>query len=174
VTASDEIVKKAYELQVLLGSTVDPFTAWLCQRGIRTMDLRVQKQMDNAAKLAQALEVNPHVLKVNHPSLASHPQHELAKRILKNGFGGMLSFVMPDDRTRINEFMRKLNIAHYAMTLGGYRTTLSHPVLSSHHGVPEAERQRMGITFGLMRVSVGIENPDDLIADFNQALEVFK
>jgi cystathionine beta-lyase/cystathionine gamma-synthase len=174
VTASDEIVKKAYELQVLLGSTVDPFTAWLCQRGIRTMDLRVQKQMDNAAKLAQALEANPHVLKVNHPSLASHPQHELAKRILKNGFGGMLSFVMPDDRTRINEFMRKLNIAHYAMTLGGYRTTLSHPVLSSHHGVPEAERQKMGITFGLMRVSVGIENPDDLIADFNQALEVFK
>ncbi len=173
VTASAEIVQKAYELQVLLGSTVDPFTAWLCQRGIRTMDLRVQKQMDNAAKLARALEANPHVLKVNHPSLTSHPQHELAKRILKNGFGGMLSFVMPDDRGRINEFMRKLNIAHYAMTLGGYRTTLSHPVLSSHHGIPETERQKMGITFGLMRVSVGIESPDDLIADFNQALEVF-
>ncbi len=70
--------------------------------------------------------------------------------------------------------MRKLSIAHYAMTLGGYRTTLSHPVLSSHQMVPEAVRQKMGITFGLMRVSVGIENPNDLIADFHQALEIFK
>ncbi|HWQ09711.1 MAG TPA: aminotransferase class I/II-fold pyridoxal phosphate-dependent enzyme [Holophaga sp.] len=174
VTASAEIIKKAYELQVLLGTTVDPFTAWLCQRGIRTMDLRVQKQMDNAAKLAQALEVHPCVRKVHHPSLANHPQHALAKRILKNGFGGMLSFEMPDDREKINAFMRKLDIAHYAMTLGGYRTTLSHPVSSSHYGTPEEERRKMGITFGLMRVSVGIEDPDDLIADFNQALEVFK
>ncbi len=174
VTGSEEIVKRAYNLQVLLGTTVDPFTAWLCQRGIRTMDLRVQRQMDNATKLARALQANPSVIKVNHPSLESHPQHELAKRILKNGFGAMLSFVMPDDRKGINAFMRKLKIAHYAMTLGGYRTTLSHPVSSSHHGTPEAERQRMGITFGLMRVSVGIENADDLIADFTQALDVFK
>jgi cystathionine beta-lyase/cystathionine gamma-synthase len=173
-TGSEAIIQKAYELQVLLGTTVDPFTAWLCQRGIRTMDLRVEKQMDNAAKLAQALEANPYVLRVHHPSLASHPQHELAKRIFKRGFGAMLSFVMPDDRKLINAFMRKLNLAHYAMTLGGYRTTLSHPVMSSHHGVPEADRLKMGITFGLMRVSVGIENPGDLIADFNQALEVFK
>jgi len=173
-TGCEAVMQKAYELQVLLGTTVDPFTAWLCQRGIRTMDLRVEKQMDNAAKLAVALEANPCVLRVHHPSLASHPQHELARRILKRGFGGMLSFVMPDDRKLINAFMQKLNLAHYAMTLGGYRTTLSHPVLSSHHGVPEADRLKMGITFGLMRVSVGIENPDDLIADFNQALEVFK
>jgi len=81
---------------------------------------------------------------------------------------------MPDDRKGINAFLRKLEFAHYAMTLGGYRTTLSHPVTSSHHGIPEEERRKMGITFGLMRVSVGIEDPDDLIADFNQALEVFK
>jgi cystathionine beta-lyase/cystathionine gamma-synthase len=173
-TGSEAIIQKAYELQVLLGTTVDPFTAWLCQRGIRTMDLRVSKQMDNAARLAQALEANPAVRKVHHPSLASHPQHALAVRTLKHGFGAMLSFEMPDDRNLINAFMRRLNLAHYAMTLGGYRTTLSHPVLSSHHGVPEPERRKMGITFGLMRVSVGIENPDDLIADFNQALAVFK
>ena len=138
------------------------------------MDLRVQKQLDNAEKLAKALEANPHVIKVHHPSLESHPQHDLAKRIFKNGYCGILSFVMPDDKDKINEFMRKLNIAHYAMTLGGYRTTLSHPVSSSHYNVPEEERQKMGITFGLMRVSVGIENPDELMADFNQALEVFK
>ncbi len=130
--------------------------------------------MDNAAKLSKALEANPNVIRVYHPSLKSHPQHELAKRIFKNGYGAMLSFVMPDNRTKISEFIRKLNFVHYAMTLGGYRTTLAYPVLSSHHNMPEAERLEIGITDGLMRVSVGIENPDDLIAEFNQALEVFE
>jgi cystathionine beta-lyase/cystathionine gamma-synthase len=130
--------------------------------------------MDNASRLALALEANPAVRKVHHPSLASHPQHEIAKRMLKNGYGGMLSMVLPDDRALINAFLRKLKLAHYAMTLGGYRTTLSHPVTSSHYYLSEEERLKMGITFGLMRVSVGIENADDLIADFNQALEVFK
>ncbi len=174
LTGSKEIVKKIYDLQVLLGSTIDGFTAWLVQRGIRTMDLRVQKQLDNAEKLAKALQADPRVLHVHHPSLECHPQHELAKRIFENGYCGMLSFVMPDDRDKINVFMRKLNIAHYAMTLGGYRTSLSHPVSSSHYSVPEAIRQKMGITFGLMRVSVGIEDPDDLISDFRQALDVFE
>ncbi len=168
-----ELVKKIYDLQVLLGSTIDGFTAWLVQRGIRTMDLRVQKQLDNANKLAQALEDDPRVIKVHHPSITTHPQHELAKEIFENGYCGMLSFEMPDDREKINTFIRRLNSAHYAMTLGGYRTSLSHPVSSSHHGLSEAERQSMGITFGLMRVSVGIEDPDDLIADFRQALNVF-
>jgi cystathionine beta-lyase/cystathionine gamma-synthase len=124
--------------------------------------------------LAHALDVDPRVLEVHHPSLESHPQHELAKRIFENGYCGMLSFVMPADKEKINAFMRKLNTAHYAMTLGGYRTSLSHPVSSSHYGIPEAQRQKMGITFGLMRVSVGIEDPDDLIADFRQALDVFE
>jgi cystathionine beta-lyase/cystathionine gamma-synthase len=174
LTSSAAIIKKAHDLQVLLGTTADPFTSWLVQRGIRTMDLRVQRQMDNATKLAQALEAHPAVLKVNHPSLASHPGHEIAKRTMKNGFGGMMSIVLPDDRAKINAFLRKLEIAHYAMTLGGIRTTLSHPVSSSHYSIPEAERLRMGITFGLMRISVGIENSDDLIADFRQALEAFK
>ena len=173
ITASAEICKNANALQQLLGTTVDPFTCWLVQRGIRTMDLRVRRQMDNAAFLAKALEAHPAVSRVNHPSLESHPQHALAKRILKNGYGGMLSFVMPDDRAKVNAFLRKLEIAHYAMTLGGYRTTLSHPVTSSHHGTPEAERRKMGITFGLMRVSVGIESPEDLATDFTRALEVF-
>ncbi len=173
LTGSRELVKKIYDLQVLLGSTIDGFTAWLVQRGMRTMDLRVQKQLDNANKLAQALEADPRVIKVHHPSIATHPQHELAKQLFENGYCGMLSFEMPDDRTKINAFMRKLNTAHYAMTLGGYRTSLSHPVSSSHYSIPEAERQKMGITFGLMRVSIGIEDPDDLIADFRQALDVF-
>lgn len=174
VTSTKEIIDKAYNLQVLLGTTADPFDSWMCQRGMRTMDLRVQKQMDNAAKLAKALEDHPSVLCVHHPSLESHSQHELAKKLFDSGYGGMLSFEMANDRTKINAFIRRLKIVHYAMTLGGYRTTISHPVTSSHYDVPEAERLKMGITFGLMRVSVGIESADDLIRDFYQALEVFK
>ena len=172
VTGPAKIIQRAYELQMVLGTAVDPFTAWICQRGMRTMDLRVQRQMTNATELAAALEANRHVVKVHHPSLPGHPQHEVAKRILK-GFGAMLSFEMPDDRARINEFMRRLNIAHYAMTLGGYRTTLSHPVTSSHRHFPEADLRRIGITPGLMRVSVGVEDAGDLIRDFTQALEAF-
>jgi cystathionine beta-lyase/cystathionine gamma-synthase len=174
ITGAEALVKKAHAMQQLLGTTVDPFTCWLVQRGLRTMDLRVTRAMDNATKLAKALAAHPVVSKVHHPSLESHPQHTLAKRMLKHGYGAMLSIVLPDDRKGINAFLRKLELAHYAMTLGGYRTTLSHPVTSSHYGLTEEERRKMGITFGLMRVSVGIEDPDDLVADFTQALEVFK
>lgn len=84
-----------------------------------------------------------------------------------------MSFLMPDDRGKVNEFLRRLETVHYAMTLGGYRTTLSHPVSSSHAALPQEERDRMGISMGLMRVSVGTESGDDLIGDFNNALEVF-
>lgn len=173
VTGRADLIKNAYNLQVLLGTSADAFTSWLVQRGMRTMSLRIEKQMSNAAKLAKALEESPYVLKVNHPSLKSHVQHELASRLFDNVYGGMLSFVLPDNKEKINQFMRKLNLAHYAMTLGGYRTTLSHPVMSSHYDIPEEERLKMGITYGLLRVSVGIENGDDLVEDFLQALEVF-
>jgi cystathionine beta-lyase/cystathionine gamma-synthase len=173
VTGRADLIQKAYELQVLLGTTADAFTSWLVQRGMRTLSLRLEKQMANAAKLASSLEKNPHVLKVNHPSLSSHPQHELAQRLFPNGSGAMLSFVLPEDKEKINAFMRRLNLAHYAMTLGGYRTTLSHPVMSSHYDTPEEERLKIGITYGLIRVSVGIESPNDLIQDFQQALAAF-
>jgi cystathionine beta-lyase/cystathionine gamma-synthase len=173
VTGKAELIQKAYELQVLVGSTADGFTTWLVQRGMRTMSLRLEKQMANAEKLASALEASPYVLKVNYPSLPSHAQHNLAKEMFKNGYGGMLSIVLPEDKEKMNQFMRKLNLAHYAMTLGGYRTTLSHPVMSSHYDIPEDERTKMGITFGLLRVSVGIENADDLVNDFIQALEAY-
>ncbi len=173
ITASSpDIIKKIYEMQLLLGSPLDPFSSWLIMRGARTMDLRMKKQLENADKLAQALERNPYVRKVNHPSLASHPQHAIAQRLF-NGYGAMMSFLMPDNRDKINEFMHKLEIVHYAMTLGGFRTTLSHPVSSSHAALSPEERESMGITTGLMRVSVGAENADELIADFENALQVF-
>ena len=117
------------------------------------------------------MDASPYVLKVNHPSLPNHPQHELAAKQF-NGFGGMLSIELPEDRDKMNKFMRALSFAHYAMTLGGYRTTLSYPVMSSHYDVPREERLKMGITDGLLRISCGIEETDDLVNDFLNALEI--
>lgn len=171
-TGKAELIGKIHDLQVLLGSQADPFSSWLICRGIRTLDLRIKKQSKNAAALAAALEQSPFVKKVNHPSLASHKQHEIAEREFGPYYGGMLSFEIDEDRDKMNLFLRSMNLAHYAMTLGGYRTTLSYPPMSSHENVPEEERLKMGITNGLLRVSVGIEEEEDIVNDFLTALEI--
>jgi Cystathionine beta-lyases/cystathionine gamma-synthases len=172
---SEEIYDKIHAVRMLTGTSGCPFSAWMIYRGIHTMDLRVKKQMKTAACLARVLAEHPAVLSVNHPSLTTHPQYELARKLFRNGESctGMLSFEMPDDKEKINLFMKRLHLAHYAPTLGGIRTTLSHPLHSSHHHVSPDDLRKMGISYGLMRVSVGIEEADDLIADFTQALEVF-
>jgi len=171
LTGKKELVQKAYNLQVLLGSQSDPFSSWLVERGMRTMELRVKKQAENAAALAAALDKSEYVLKVYHASIESHPQHELAKKQFKGYYGGMISIILPDDREKMNKFMRALSFAHYAMTLGGYRTSLAYPVLSSHSCMPKEEREKMGITDGMLRISCGIENTEDLVKDFENALE---
>lgn len=173
IIGKNELIDQAYKMQILTGCTADAFTAWLVSRGMRTMYLRVKKQMENALILAEALEKSPYVEKVNYPGLKSHPQYELACRLFQNGFGGMMSIILPENREKMNAFMRRLNLAHYAMTLGGYRTTLSYPVLSSHYDMPEKDRLKIGITNGMMRISVGIENANDLVEDFLQALTVY-
>jgi cystathionine gamma-synthase/cystathionine beta-lyase len=170
VTGSNELIQPAYNLQVLIGSQADPFSSFLVQRGMRTLHLRIKQQCKNAAALALALSENPHVIKVNHPSLKNHPQHELATAMFKGQYGGMLSIELPEDREKMNKFMRELNLAHYAMTLGGYRTTLSYPVMSSHYDVPREKRLEMGISDGLLRISCGIENTEDLVNDFLNAI----
>lgn len=172
VTGSSQIIQKIYNLQVLLGTQSDPFSSWLVCRGIRTLDLRVKRQSKNAAALAAALESSPYVKKVNHPSLKTHKQHDIAEKEFGPYYGGMLSFEVDPDRDKMNLFMRNMNLAHYAMTLGGYRTTLAYPPLSSHSNIPEEERLAMGISNGLIRVSVGIEEEEDIVNDFLNLLEV--
>ncbi|SFR65502.1 trans-sulfuration enzyme family protein [Anaeromicropila populeti] len=177
ITVDDcALYDRIHEIRMLTGTSASPHTAWTVFRGMQTVHLRVNKQMENAAKLAKALEEHPIVLKVNHPSIPSNPQHELAGRIFKDNthMTGMLSFDMPDDKDKINAFMNRLKLARYAPTLGGIRTTLSHPLHSSHHHVPEEDRKKMGISYGTMRVSCGIEEGEDLIRDFMYALEVFQ
>lgn len=171
VTGKAEMIKPIYALQVLLGTQSDPFTSWLTMRGMRTLELRIKKACENASVLADALEKSPYVLKVHHPSLKSHPQHQLAVEQFGKNFGGMMSVVLPEDREKMNKFMRSLKICHYAMTLGGYRTTMAYPPMSSHSSMTKEERLVIGITDGMLRISVGIENTEDLVNDFMQALE---
>jgi cystathionine gamma-synthase len=131
--------------------------------------------MRAAAQLALALRDNPLVDKVNHPTLPDYPQKELAARqFTGREVTAVLSFIVPEKEDRMDDFLRRLRFASYAPTLGGLRTTIQHPVTSSHPHVPDDIRRAMGITPGMFRVSAGLEEPEDLIADFNQALEVFK
>lgn len=176
ITVNDmALFDKIHTVRMLTGTSGCPFASWMIFRGIHTAGLRIKTQCENAAKLALALEKNPHVKVVNHPAIANHPQHALAEKLFVSPYRatGMFSFEMPDDRAKINAFMDKLHIANYAPTLGGIRTTLSYPLLSSHMHVPEEDRKKMNITGGLMRVSTGIEDADDLIKDFTNALSVF-
>jgi len=176
ITINDmKLFEKIHTVRMLTGTSGCPFASWMIFRGIHTADLRIKKQFENAAKLATALAENPHVFCVNHPAVKSHPQFELGKKLFKSPYlaTGMFSFEMPNDRAKINAFINKLHIANYAPTLGGIRTTLSYPLLSSHMHVPEEDLKKMNISGGLMRVSTGIENPEDLINDFTNALKVF-
>ncbi|NLT58740.1 MAG: aminotransferase class I/II-fold pyridoxal phosphate-dependent enzyme [Clostridiales bacterium] len=174
VTGSAALCERIRPIAMLLGVPGDPFDAWLILRGLQTVELRVGRQMDNALALARSLEQNPAVRRVHYPGLERNRCHQVAEKLFTDrGFGAMLSFELESDTDKINRFMCALHFAHYAPTLGGVASSLSHPVTSSHSNVPEAERLAMGITQGTFRLSVGIENPQDLIADFAQALEVF-
>lgn len=171
LTGSAELVKKAFHMQQLLGNQASPFDSWLICRGMRTLDLRVKKQSDNACALAKMFEESPYVEAVYHPSLESCPQHDVATKQFGKYYGPMLSVVFPEDREKMNKFMRSLKLCHYAMTLGGYRSTMSYPPMSSHSDLTREERYAMGITDGLLRFSIGIEDTEDLLNDFKQALE---
>lgn len=173
MTSTHEIIETVRPMRMLFGTPADPFPCWQAARGFETLFLRVEKQMSNAAKLAAFFEADPHVIKVNHPSIDSFPQRELAKKLWPAGdehMTGMMSIILnTEDEDKINAFMAKLEFVHYATTLGGLRTTLNHPCTSSHSHMPDADRRKMGITPGMFRVSVGIENTEDLINDFKQA-----
>lgn len=173
VTGSRELIKKVKRTQVLLGSCMAPDSAWLALRSLRTMDLRVRRQMENAAAIAGALEGDPRVRYVNYPGLVSHPQHELADRLLDGGYGAMLSFRVEDDLEKVDEMIRRLKVIRYLGTLGGIRTSLAHPATAFRHEFSREELEAVGIYDGLVRISAGIEDAEDLIEDLREALGVF-
>ena len=173
ITINDEeLYKRAEKLLVLFGSVLDPNSSWLTLRGIRTAKLRIQKQNSNAKDLAIELSKHEKVKNVFHPSLQNHAQHELAKEIIEEGsFGAILSFEIEDSYEMMNKLIQNFNLIKYANTLGGYKTTVSHPCSSSHYGIDDEQRRKVGIHQGVLRISCGIEDSKDLIRDLKQALD---
>ncbi len=168
VVGSTEKVDKVRHLQLHLGAALDPHACFLFERGLKTLALRVGRQNENALTLARFLDGHPRVRKVNYPGLPSDPGHALASRLF-DGFGGMLSFYL-DDVDDMDRFMESLKIPLHAASLGGVESLVVRPSRSSHLGMAPEERERLGITDDLVRVSVGIEAIDDLVEDFGQAL----
>jgi cystathionine beta-lyase/cystathionine gamma-synthase len=152
-----------------LGGSLDPHAAFLLNRGLKTLVLRVRYQNDSALKLAQFLEAHPAVTAVHYAGLASHPRHERARRLFA-GFGGVLSFELKGGATRADEFAARVLIPAVAPSLGGVHTLLTRPATTSHAGLTREDRLRLGITDGLLRLSVGVESTEDLMEDFTQAL----
>ena len=152
------------------GPTLGPFDAWLTLRGIRTLALRMQRHTSNALRLAQYLERHRAITRVNYPELASSPFRARTQRLLPAGAGALLSFELAGGKTAIESMVRKLRLVRLMPSLGNVATTLSHPASTSHRGLTADERARSGISESLVRCSVGLEHPDDLLADFEEGL----
>jgi cystathionine beta-lyase/cystathionine gamma-synthase len=152
------------------GGTMDTHVCFLLHRGMKTLALRVERQNDSAYKTAMFLKDHPKVKKVNYPGLTSHPQHERAEKLLA-GFGGMISFELSGGLEAVARFFRKAKIPIVAPSLGGVETLLTRPALTSHSWLTPEQRQAAGIPDELVRVSVGIEDVQDIIRDFQQALD---
>jgi methionine-gamma-lyase len=155
----------------LVGTNCSPFEAWLTHNGLKTLALRMERHCSNALQLAEYLEKHPAVEKVNYPGLASHPDYLLAKRQMPGGFGGMLSFELKGGFDAGIQCMNRVQFCTLAPTLGDVDTLILHPASSSHLAVSKEIRLQNGITDGLIRVSVGIENAGDIIADLEQAIQ---
>jgi cystathionine gamma-synthase len=172
VVTSTENRRKLYELAILTGGVLGPFEAWLALRGLKTLPLRLRQQSSNALQVARWLAKHPKIGWVNYPGLAEHPQHEVARRLFGDqGYGSMLSFELTGaDQATVFHFMEALDLCLPATTLGDIYTLVLHPATTSHRSLSAADRARVGISDGLLRLSSGIEDAADIIADLEQAL----
>ncbi|MFY9742139.1 MAG: PLP-dependent transferase, partial [Candidatus Sulfotelmatobacter sp.] len=170
VCGRHELLEKVWSTRTTLGNCMDPHASWMLVRGLKTISVRVARQNENAQRVAEFLSGHAKVRSVNYPFLKSHPQYDLAHRQMSGG-GGMVSFEVEgtgEDSRRVSEAMRLFTLAP---SLGSVESLVSIPVLTSHAMVPAEERARMGVTEQLIRLSVGIENVEDLIADLEHALQ---
>ncbi len=170
VCGRKELIQPIFHFREITGAALDPFAAYLLLRGLKTLELRIDRQNASALKIARYLEDHKAVAQVNYPGLASHPQHEIAKRQMPGGFGGMLSFVLHGDYEAVKKFLPRLKFAHRAANLGAVETIVGPPATTSHVEVSAKDRAAMGIPETLIRYSTGIEDVEDLIADLAQAL----
>ncbi|MCX7588957.1 cystathionine gamma-synthase [Phenylobacterium sp. 58.2.17] len=157
-------------LQNAVGAVASPFDSFLALRGVKTLALRMQRHCENGLAVARWLEARPDVAKVIYPGLPSHPQHELARRQMSGGFGGMISAVLDRDLAGTVRMLERTRLFTLAESLGGVESLIEHPAIMTHASIPAETRARIGIADGLIRLSVGIEDAGDLIADLDQAL----
>ena len=165
---SDEIREKIFFYQNAIGPCHSPFDSWLVLRGIKTLAIRMKAHEQNAFKISNFLENHPKVEKVVYPGLKSHPQYELAKKQMK-GFGGMITFFLKGGINESRRFLENVKLFALAESLGGVESLVDHPAIMTHASIPKAVREQLGIHDNLIRLSVGIEDSDDLIADLEHA-----
>ena len=169
VAATGDVIEEVRSLLKSWGPAIDPHAAWLVERGMKTLSVRMARHNDNSLALAQWLSEHPAVSAVMYPGLETHPDHELASSLL-DGFGGIVGLQLKGGARAAGRMLRRLRLASHAPSLGGVETLVSEPRLTSHAGLSAKERRAQGVPDGFIRVSVGIEDVDDLIADFKRAL----
>lgn len=170
VTDNEEISKEMYRIQNSTGAVTAPMDSFLVLRGIKTLHLRMQRHCENGEKVARFLAAHPKVEKVYWPGFETHPNHDIAKKQMR-GFGGMISFSLKGNKLEdAHKIVKKVKIFALAESLGGVESLVGHPATMTHASIPKAAREKIGIVDSLIRLSVGIEDADDLIADLEQAL----
>lgn len=170
IAGRKDFINRVRQTSIMIGTTLDPAAAYLLARGIKTLDVRVRASCDNALRLARALSEHPKVARVYYPGLESDPDHELAKRQMK-AFGGVVAIDVAGGEQEIEKLFDALTLVRTAPSLGGVETLASYPLYSSHSGFTDDQLRAAGVSAATVRFSVGIENPDDLIADITSSLD---
>jgi cystathionine gamma-lyase len=170
VTANPELAERMGFLQNAIGAIQGPFDSFLVLRGLKTLHLRVERSSDNALAIARHLQAHPAIEKVIYPGLPSHPQHELAKRQMGGRFGGIISAVVKGGLEPARRMLERCELFALAESLGGVESLIEHPAIMTHASIPPAQRAALGISDGLIRLSVGVEDVRDLIAELDAAL----
>lgn len=173
IAAKQEIADRLAFIQNATGGILGPFDSFLALRGLKTLDVRMERHCNAAMKVAQWMASHPLVEKVYYPGLESHPGHAIAKKQMR-GFGGMVTAVLKTDLAGAKRMLSACRIFTLAESLGGVESLIEHPAIMTHASIPAAQREALGIADGLIRLSVGIENTDDLIADLDQAMGAMK
>jgi cystathionine gamma-synthase len=170
VVGGATLMAAARARSVRTGTPLGPFDAWLALRGLRTLDVRMRRHSDNALALARAMRSMPGISKIHHPLMEDSPSFAVASRLLPEGSGGMMAFDLEGGRAAVQRMMSRFQLVAFAASLGGVETTISYPEITSHRGLTPEERVQLGVGPGTVRVSVGIEAAEDIVADFAQAI----
>ena len=170
ITKSDELYEKLHNYQIFAGTIPSPFDCFLCLRGLKTLSLRVERINSNGLKVAEFLSKHKNVEKVMYPGLETDPYHAIAKQYYK-GCGGIVTFILKGGIEKSKEFLLKIKLFHCAVSLGSVESLAEHPATMTHQCIPAEVRKQLGIDDGLIRLAVGIEHIDDILADLTQALE---